>query len=87
MSVSGSGRPIVPGLRRPSCGVVCVTGDVSDSPYPSLSGRPNVRSHCSMTSTGHGAPPLLNVRTFSSPYSFAFGWLSSETKTVGTAGK
>ena len=32
MSVSGSGRPIVPGLRSASCGVECVTGEVSDRP-------------------------------------------------------
>ena len=32
MCVSGSGRPIVPGLRNASCGVECVTGDVSDRP-------------------------------------------------------
>ncbi len=32
MSVSGIGTPIVPGLRRPSCGVEWVTGDVSERP-------------------------------------------------------
>ncbi len=32
MSVSGNGNPIVPSLRNASCGVECVTGDVSDSP-------------------------------------------------------
>ena len=30
----------MPGFRSASCGVECVTGDVSDSPYPCFSGRP-----------------------------------------------
>ena len=58
-----------PACARASCGVECVTGDVSDRPYPSFSGRPMRRSNSSITSTGHGAPPLLKLRTCSSPYS------------------
>ena len=32
MSVSGNASPIVPSFRAASCGVECVTGDVSDRP-------------------------------------------------------
>src|SRR6185503_20366097 len=87
MSVSGNGSPTVPGLRFEKYGVECVVGDVSERPYPSLRDRPKRRSNSSITSTGHGAPPLLNVRTRSRPNSFTRGWLRSDTKMVGTAGK
>ena len=56
-SVSGSGIPMLPILRRPTSGFTCVTGEVSLMPNPSMTRAPVRVSKRSSTSGAIGAEP------------------------------
>ena len=62
MSVFGIGSPIVPVYSRFMIGLQVATGDVSDSPYPSMIGTPVIASHFSATARCTAMPPPFAMR-------------------------
>src|SRR5258706_3524887 len=84
MIVPGRGNPMDPSLIGPSGGLTWVTGDVSESPYPSTSLHPETRSNSFFTSRGNGAPPELQNFRDDRSYFLISGAFASALKSVGT---
>ena len=59
-SVLGTGTPILPSRPSPAkVGLKCVTGEASESPYPSKMGLPTWASNERLRGTGNAEPPEL----------------------------
>ncbi len=60
-AVSGIGIPIESILLMPFIGLACVTGDASESPYPSTNLEPVTSTNRFLTLSISGAPPLIHA--------------------------